>query len=243
MKIESAVISSILAILILIIAGCSDSGDDITGPVISDVIAPYPAKAVYPHDPMAQCGNYYAGQAAQHLSVATDCLKFFDAPEFPDRITSLNNPQDTITRIWQIESLTVTLRLNLTIDGYQWDVYLTGTDNGITYDDWKYIYALQTHADSSGMMFLYENNETKDTTTWDWTSNITGNIEMNMSWNDNDFQNNLETLFRPDYSGYARHSINDSLRWEVTWDNSNSESSGEWTDYMGESTLSGTWSY
>nr|MBN2278151.1 hypothetical protein [candidate division Zixibacteria bacterium] len=232
----------LIVVAVILIAGCSD--DKTTGPEMSDIAAPLVVKVVYPYGPMSKCGNYFAGQAAEYISAATDYLEVFDPPDMAGCVSAGIRADDSVSYSWEIVDITVTMDRKETSAGYHWWIFYDGTDGDIIYNDCKIIEAEQAADESEGWMELYTDFSGNDTTHWEWTKNDDGDITMNMNWFDNDLNTyELEAVFRSGGDGYAQHSRNGTPVWKVTWIKSGSESSGEWFDYISQPNISGTWTY
>ncbi len=145
------------------------------------------------------------------------------------------------TYTWTRGALTITMKYSEEGDNLSWKLVLNGTENGITYNNWVSMEALQTADQKNGWMKIYEENSTVVESEWTWTTNANGQYSFIMQSNSDNEISKIEIKSNPDKSGELYFYTNNVLISKTIWDK---DGNGQWWEYDEQGNLlnSGSWS-
>jgi len=140
----------------------------------------------------------------------------------------------------------LTKRLAITslssINQRKWQLYFTGSKDGATFEDWRFMDAGQTNDLSSGHVYVYKTNTRQIMLEWTWRTNQ-GQYTLEQ-YDHSDPRLKMEIILRADGSGKVERfalSSSGSLMHDllVNW---SSDGSGTWWTYEnGMTKETGAW--
>ena len=239
--------------LFVLIAGCSDNeeynpagtnnnGDNPPTIALQSTID-VPAGLQNSNDPHAMQTLAYINSIQANFQV----FSAWFTPQGTGKVAKISSPQDW-ERTWTYNGLTVIWRAYEEGDEYKWEVIYDGEQDGMTFDNFKFMEASQKKNGMEGSMFWYDmidNGQSELVYQWNWTKeeNNNGNLVKHFNvefMNDSHF----ELTGNPDKSGevfYYSYMNNDYvLQYESHW---NPDGSGSWQTYddNGDPLDNGTW--
>ena len=148
-------------------------------------------------DPHAQMASAYIGLVNGFRNYST----FYQPPAGSSNLGKIFKSNDEWTRTWTVDALTVTMNYFESEENFGWNIYLTGTDNEFTYNNWLYMEAEQTVGENSGTMKIYKPVTDQVEAEWNWFYDTNGKYNFTFfSWNEN-YSQKIEVVSNPDNSG------------------------------------------
>ncbi|MBN1559349.1 hypothetical protein JW998_03820 [candidate division KSB1 bacterium] len=234
----------VLVLLVLFIfAGCSSDEENPIAPTpksnppkfnLQEIA--FPQKMVNSTDEMAQ----------RAISLVDDAMSFegtgcvFDPPEGAE---VLAETQTAWEYSWQDAGLTKRLAIILISEQHKWQQFFTGTADGKTYDNWRYMDAAQKTDQSMGHVYLYKAVTTQIGQEWSWHTLDNGNYIFKVQ-NYGESPAKIEITFEPGNAGKIesyKAGTTGALVYDlvITW---NANGSGSWRTYQnGAPVDNGTW--
>ena len=203
----------------LVFISCSDDDDNPTGPE-GNQAKELSAKQIPVLPAMQQSASPHAQQAVLWLSIANSFQAYsaFYTPQ--DNLNKLFKTNDEWTKSWMVDALQITMDYFDDETSFGWEIYLTGSDNEFTYNNWLYMEAYQYIDDSYGQLKMYKPVTDEVGMEWNWTNATTGIYYFNLFiWEDN--PQKLEIISNPDNSGQitAYNYVNNQFvaHTKITW--------------------------
>jgi len=121
--------------------------------------------------------------------------------EAPSGATVLTESKSAWEYSWVDGSVTKRLAITslMSIDQQKWQLYYTGSKDGVTLDEWRFMDAGQTTDMGSGHVYVYKLNTKQISLEWTWrTDKGTYTLEK---YDHGDSMSKIEIISRPDGSG------------------------------------------
>ncbi len=180
---------------------------------------------------MLQSTNPYAIQAIDYI---THCQNFnergcfFDPSPNAQKTVTTTNEGTVWQYVWRQGDLDFEMKIQNTRDRYAWSIFLDGEDGNVTYNNWKFMEAVQLHDQSSGHIYRYKTNTQEMRYEWVWNTMEDGAYRLNLRTFDNPATVD-QIVGYPDQSGIISHfeHVNGSfyLAFKAIWQ---SDGSGSW---------------
>jgi hypothetical protein len=230
---------------LFLIMGCSS---DEEGPVTPTEKAPDPPefqmREMTVPDKMMNSGDAKAQLAISLIEAAqsfegTDCV--FGSP---DGATVLTESKSAWEYSWAEGALTKRLAITslASINQRKWQLYYTGSKDGVTLDEWRYMDAGQTTDLSGGHVYVYKLNTKQITLEWTWRTD--GGTYTLEKYDHGVSRSKMEIVIKSDGSGKVERfvpSTTGSMLHDllVNW---TASGTGNWWIYEnGMSKESGSW--
>jgi len=199
---------------------CSDD-DNPTGPE-GNQAKELSAKQIQVPPAMQQSTSPHAQQAVLWLSVANSFKSFSSFYTPQGNLNKLFKSNDEWTRTWMVDALQITMDYFDDVTSFGWEIFLTGTDEEFTYNNWLYMEAVQYSDDSYGELKIYKPVTDEVAMEWNWTNeSISGIHYFNLFIWDSNPAEKLEIISNPDNSGQiiAYNSVNSQFvqHTKITW--------------------------
>lgn len=233
--------------LLVAFLGLNCSSDD-NNPINSTDPPEHPAftfnKITVP-DQMIQTSDPHVVQALDYI---THCQNFnargcfFDPSPNAQKDVNTTNESTKWQYRWRHGALDFEMEIRSQRDRYTWTIYLDGEDGGVTYNNWKFMEAVQLKDQSSGHIYRYKTNTQEMRFEWTWNTMTNNAYRLNQR----NFEEPLtvdQITSNADQSGEIYHyeRANDAfyLAFKAIW---HSDGSGSWWTYDENSmTDSGSW--
>ncbi len=232
--------AGILAVLALLIAGCSKSSSPTSA---SSTPPDLTAPTFKGPGSTANSDTSLGAQTANQLATTFNAI----ASGYSAVFAQAGSPsQSGNTWTWKVTEgqASITFTATQSDTTYQWKYVMNGTYQGTTYNNWTAFEGSETASGANGNWILYNENSTTPMSKVSWTTDGSGTLTGNIIGYDSTGTETDRYTFvnNKDNSGSLEEYTNGStLALKVTW---KSDGSGQWWEYddQGGVVGSGTWS-
>ncbi len=139
---------------------------------------------------------------------------------------------------WHSDSLVFKLTITIEDNNYHWQLTITGTSYGHTFNGSVYMEAWQALDGKSGKLIIHDYEEGGATLQWTW--NIDENGTETIVYTNSSSNTKMEVMQKSDLSGTLKVWQNNTLMFQASWTGSGS---GSWIAYdeNGNQIGSGSW--
>ncbi len=231
MKTKKILLSFLIIIMSVFLTFCSNDEDD--NPVAPETKEPakLEIKEIQLPEHMTQVQDSYAQLAVAFVQMANgfrNYATFFNPPSGATHIPKSSGVQDEWT--WQEGTLTIRLVYDENDEMVYWKIYLTGTFEGYTVNNWLGAEAEQTKDGNSGHLKIYEPPTNNLIAEWNWNVGSDGSYSFVFLGYEN--SQKIEVTVNADNSGILQiyNSVGGQfvLQYKITW---TATGSGQWWEY------------
>jgi hypothetical protein len=250
MKRATILFSAIVLGMAMFFGACSKDDDDNSNPAPPPEEVPeYGGQTVTIPDAMMQSQDPGAQQAVAYIDMANGFVEmagsFGNPPEKSSSFKSTNGDGPPWVYNWEVNdetgNYTVTLTINETGDGTEWDIVVNGVMDGITLDNFTIMHGEQSDDGKNGSFTVYDwENQGGEIFEITWNTDDDGNYFIHINIPESV---KIDVVANADGSGsvafYQWNETDFELMFKAVWD---AEGSGEWWQYEGGELIDhGTW--
>jgi hypothetical protein len=250
MRRTAILFSAIVLGMAMFFGACSKDDDDNSNPAPPPEEAPdYAAQTITPPDAMLESEDPGAQQAVMYIDMANGFVdmagSFGNPPEKSAGFKSTNGDGPPWVYTWEVNdetgNYTVTLTINETGEGSEWDIVVNGVMDGITLDNFTIMHGEQSDDGKNGNFTVYDWENQGDVIFYlSWTTDDDGNYLLNIEITDS-YKFNVAA--NADGSGsieaYEWNGEDYEMTFKAVWD---TEGHGQWWQYEGGELIdSGSW--
>ncbi len=229
------------AMITLSVISCSD--DNSVTPKEEQKVKELGLKEVTVPEPLKQSTDPHAQMCVGMINLVNGFKAYSAYYQPPDNVNLPKqfNSNDSWTKSWTYEQLTMTMDYFENETSFGWKIYLTGTDGEYNYSNWLSMEAEQKLDNSFGTLVIYL--PVTDNVGFKWTcttaQNGTGTFTIDIYEDDGTPSGKIEVTTNPDESGelnfynYSNGTYVKESR--ITW---TSAGTGHWEEYDEEGNIS-----
>lgn len=134
-------------------------------------------------DQMIQSTDPYAIQAIDYI---THCQNFnvrgcfFDPSPNAQKTVNTTNESTTWEYSWRQGELDFQMKIQGLRDRYVWVIYIDGNEGSITYNNWKFMEAVQLKDQTNGHIYRYKTNTQEMRYEWTWNTTNEDGFRLNL---------------------------------------------------------------
>lgn len=234
----------IVALLMVFYAGCDDSSTspkEEKPPTIESTTIEIPTKM----QTAANNGDPGAAIAVSYITMANSFSGFTNIltpPENAQRSKPVGALDDTWTYTWSSQNLSLEMTVTETDEYVHWVMIYDGTDGVYTYNNFKFLEAMQYKAFDEGWMKVFDPMTTGLLWEYMWETDSNGTFHFDMYvYSEGNVEATVNVEVNSDGSGEVVIDLGSSGSYVVQWA---ADGTGSWTYYNSDGSVaqSGSWS-
>lgn len=232
-----------LVFLLVLLAGCSSNEENPIAPTPKSEPPEFALKEVSFPQSMTSSTHTMAKKA---IEMVTDAMNFDGTGAFftaPTGAQVLLESKVAWEYSWDTANLNRRLAITLLSGQYKWQLYYTGTANNVTFDNWRFMEAVQKTDKSNGHIYMYRENTGQIVQEWVWYTLEKDEYKF-VAQDFGDAKSKIEITLKADTSGKVEFYLPSTsgglvYNMRMSWD---AQGAGAWWTYdNGVQKESGTW--